>query len=697
VPLPHRELPPDPAPVVATPDVDATVAAPTQLPATATASDQDGMLVDVSRLVLGLTAITATGFLAELARRRRRQQQQRRPGLRIPLPTGERAAAERRLRAAQIPITLGTLTAALTQLADNARATGVALPRVLAVLVGPHEIDALVDDDQLPISPFVAAIPSVAHNPAVWTWALDLDQLNPDDNVDHSTSQIPCSAYPALVALGTVDDRMLLINLEAAGTLTIDSGTDGGEAILRTLAVELATSPMSRGISLILPTRLEDLADVADPDRVAAVDTIGGTRRAGVRQASVRAALDAEDSLDLHAARGTGVASDAWTPEIYIGVDMHAEPWSGIVTIRGASSQSQPAASWMLRSHAGAAHLDPLGIALTPTQLSDNDYSSLLSLLDTGLKDSDPPSVQHKTQMSDARPLHLVEAVDVRAPQRPPRAAALTSRRQVVLAALPDLTPGSDGGQAEQDEDPDAPRILLLGRIEVVGASTPSTPRRGRSLELLAYLALHPGATPAEIDEALWPGQRVTDDMRNSLVSRTRTWLGTAPDGTPYLSHVTAAAGYRLHPAVTTDWHEFVRLARDALTTDEPTTRVLQKALEHVRGRPLLGVDPAAYAWAEADLQDMLSGVVDVALETAARAHAAGDQPTARNVLALALSIDPVNEAAHLQAIALAEAFGDAEGVRRLAERMREQLRTIDPDFDLSGVNPSMMARRNRS
>ncbi len=252
-----------------------------------------------------------------------------------------------------------------------------------------------------------------------------------------------------------------------------------------------------------------------------------------------------------------------------------------------------------------------------------------------------------------------------------------------MLAAFPDPTIHGDGGSEEQVPDPDAPRILLLGRLEVVGASTPSTPRRGRSLELLAYLALHPGATPAEIDEALWPGQRVTDDMRNSLVSRTRTWLGAGTDGAPYLSHVTAEAGYRLHPAVTADWHDFVRLARRGLGGGGVDEQTLWRAMELVRGRPLLGVDPAAYAWAESDVQNMISAIVDVAHVAALRDHARGDNLRAREALARALIVDPANEPVHALAMSMAVEAGDEAEVRRLAERMREQARALDPDCQL--------------
>ena len=43
----------------------------------------------------------------------------------------------------------------------------------------------------------------------------------------------------------------------------------------------------------------------------------------------------------------------------------------------------------------------------------------------------------------------------------------------------------------------------------------------------------------------------------------------------------------------------------------------LDAALRLVRGRPFLGVDPASYAWAEADAQTMISAIVDIAYDTA--------------------------------------------------------------------------------
>jgi DNA-binding SARP family transcriptional activator len=201
-------------------------------------------------------------------------------------------------------------------------------------------------------------------------------------------------------------------------------------------------------------------------------------------------------------------------------------------------------------------------------------------------------------------------------------------------------------------------------------------------LELLAYLALHPGATASELDDALWPGQRVTYDMRNSLMSRTRTWLGTDHDGRPYLEHSNnSGRGYRLHPAVRTDWHDLLRLARHGLVDDDGDQ--LDAALGLVRGRPFLGVDPAGYAWAEADAQTMISTIVDIAHDTATHLVDTGRTTAARRALATGLTVEPSNEALAYQAMLLAARTGDRNELERLAHRLREQLNAIDPEATL--------------
>ncbi|MCA0331497.1 MAG: LysM peptidoglycan-binding domain-containing protein, partial [Actinobacteria bacterium] len=297
---PHRTPAPEPQSTAAATPAPTGPSAPQTATPAAEAEAGDAIGRSWSQLVLGLTALTATGFLAELARRRRRQQQQRRPGQRLPLPTGDPAAAERILCSARTLITLDTVASALQQMADGCRATGRPMPRLRAVLVGQHQLDIIVDvsmgdatagDEPPPAAPFTNAPAGEAPvGDNLVLWRLDPTALAsaPGEHAAPSTSGIP--AYPALVTLGTVEDRMLLLNLEAAGTLELAGDGHSAAAVLRTLGVELATSPLSAASTLILTDHLRDLADVADPDRVAAVDDTAAARRADVRLATVRQA-----------------------------------------------------------------------------------------------------------------------------------------------------------------------------------------------------------------------------------------------------------------------------------------------------------------------------------------------------------------------------------------------------------------------
>ncbi|MBX9427462.1 hypothetical protein [Streptomyces lateritius] len=83
--------------------------------------------------------------------------------------------------------------------------------------------------------------------------------------------------------------------------------------------------------------------------------------------------------------------------------------------------------------------------------------------------------------------------------------------------------------------------------------------RQSAAVELVSYLALNPGADHHPIDDALWPGRLVNKQMRNAVISRTRSWLGKNADGEAFFPRVqdTGDSRYRLAQAVTCDWRTF--------------------------------------------------------------------------------------------------------------------------------------------
>ncbi|MBI1376776.1 MAG: LysM peptidoglycan-binding domain-containing protein [Frankiales bacterium] len=610
--------------------------------------------VDFSRFALGLTALAATGAIAEVTRRRRRLQAHRRPGQRLPMPDPTLAAAEANLRTSNTPITLDTLGHALAQVSELCRIKGRPLPRIHAVLVNSRGIALVVPEDADAVPPFVLASDG--------RWQLDTTLMA--ERPEAAT----ITPYPALVSVGTVEDGILLLNLEASGTLALDGDPTQVRDVMRTIAVELATSPLSSAIALTLPEWLGDLADVADPDRVCSTSTDAGARRANARLQSVARLLEAETAPDVLAARAQGGSVDAWQPEIFItDTDVTANPWAGVAVIRGRDAANASTTEITLHPD-GTATLTPMGVAFVASRLMDSDYKQILTLL--GPPDPAPEGVEDSTEGFDVTPMPV---------------AALWSRRTEVLAALPPR-PNRTADDADDLEGTlpcdanDWRGIALLGRPEISGSTPSDATRRARAIELVAYLALHPGATASEIDEAIFSGKRVTHDMRNSLVGRTRTWLGANPDGNLYLPLVAGNAGYRLAPDFRCDWTDFLELARVGLGQADGGIEALTAALKLVRARPFLGVDPATYTWAEADIQEMISTIVDVAYELAVTHVESGELTAALKAVARGLLADPANESLHQIAIAAAVRRGDTKSATRFETRLRAQLEEIDPD-----------------
>ena len=206
-------------------------------------------------------------------------------------------------------------------------------------------------------------------------------------------------------------------------------------------------------------------------------------------------------------------------------------------------------------------------------------------------------------------------------------------------------------------------------------------------------LALHPGASAHEIDEAIWPGRRVTKDVRNSFVSRARHWIGNLPDGKPYLPPVGDRGDYQLSPEVRCDWHDFLALSREGLASGVDGADVLEQALALVRGRPFLGIDPATYCWAEMDTQEMISSVVDVAHVLSAIRLGQGDTHSARDAASRGLLVEPGSELLHCDAIRAAAMQGDSEETARLSGRLRAQIELVDPESGLTAATVALLAQ----
>lgn len=259
-------------------------------------------------------------------------------------------------------------------------------------------------------------------------------------------------------------------------------------------------------------------------------------------------------------------------------------------------------------------------------------------------------------------------------PEAAPTAAPEADNPAPARIPVPAPARGIDDADGTEATHGSAPTVLLLGRVLVEGATGRiDSNRLNAAVELVSYLALNPGADHHAIDDALWPGRLVNKDMRNSVISRTRSWLGKNADGEAYFPRVqhTGDSRYRLAQTVTCDWKTFQNLARTGLARhDEDGELALRRALALVRGRPFAAIDPQRYAWAEPAVQEMVSAIADVAYELSTRRREAADYAGALWAAHRGLLAAEENEMLHRQVFLAHHEAGDVDALRAAAARL---------------------------
>lgn len=630
--VPDRSVTPPPL-VVASP-TPSTSFPPAPAPQLATGPTASSRVEQGVGLALGL--VTATGLVHELRRRRRQQQRTRSVGTRIPMPEPAAAAAEQAAAALEAPVTVESARRALRELAANCAKQRRLLPEVLLVRLSPSSLSLqLLRDDLEVLPPFV--------HESAQVWRLEgAVVLNEGDD-----------PYPALMTLGTDGPDMLLLNLEAVGSLAI---TDSVGGAVRALLADLAVGPFSTTAGLAFGEGFGELPSTLDPLRCR---VLNHPEQAGKDIIARR--QEALDGLGEAPARERHTSTEGLVPEIVITRDALELPdlvWTGVCHVAVAAKAGGAGASIVVEP-SGEATLRPGDIQFVPQSLTSEGFDRVLELLAVSKREAQPATEAPRVAVARALP--------------------------VVPATLLDL----------RDDVEAPPRLLVLGRVHVERADDSAAPhRRRRVSELVAYLALHPGATGSEIDEALWPGRRVEKSTRHPFISRARRWLGSNPDGELHLPIVADGGQYRLRPEVSCDWHDFVRFSQLGLDSGRPGASALSAALDLVRGRPFLGVDPATYTWAEADIQEMISAIVDVAHLLAQMRLEAGDFRGAQHAVARGLLAEPCSELLYRDAMKAAIAIGNVAELDRLSRRLRSEITLIDPDETFDDETIELLASR---
>ena len=222
--------------------------------------------------------------------------------------------------------------------------------------------------------------------------------------------------------------------------------------------------------------------------------------------------------------------------------------------------------------------------------------------------------------------------------------------------------------------------LRLLGPTHLPGFAPGALP--GRAVELLTYLHLHPGSSGVQVQHALWPDRFDTASGHvRTLAKRTRSALGHDHDGRPWLPEATKA-GYRLHPALTSDWSNFQRLIGP--NPAQTPTSALCAAVRLVGGQPLDGITRRAgwWTWRGPIEETMIDAVLTAAAELFRRSMDIGRLSDARTAATIARSTDPLNETGWRMELTLAMRRGDPDAYTRVVAELRAALGpipTLDP------------------
>lgn len=218
-----------------------------------------------------------------------------------------------------------------------------------------------------------------------------------------------------------------------------------------------------------------------------------------------------------------------------------------------------------------------------------------------------------------------------------------------------------------------------------------------RPVELLVYLAVHPGGVSREgIVDALWPDAppRNPASVLRTVLSRIRRALGTATRGACGELVLVEHGQYRLDPAVVeVDYWGFADAvtARRTAPTPQRRTDACEAIVAHYGGLLAEGVDGE---WLVAARESTRRDALD-AVAALARARVETDPDYTLDLLETARAFDPHNELLYRDIMRLQHALARHEAISRTLTLLRTRLAEIDatPTTDTVDLAARLRAR----
>ncbi|WP_165367975.1 hypothetical protein [Phytoactinopolyspora endophytica] len=581
--------------------------------------------------------LLAAGLLAsiEIVRRRRR----------TPEPGDDGVEAEVALKIGADPDRARWLDHALRSLVVACRDIGQPLPASYAAVVDDEHVELLL-------------APARGAAPAPWAveddgrrWVLRRESAALSGSVD-ALHEVP-APYPGLVSFGRDGDRDVLVDLEAAGgPISIGGDPTAAFELATAIAVELATNRWSDRLR-VTTAGLPDELTVFDPERLRVVEDITQALP------ELRAGRVDGAGPDVLSGRLRPSDGNAWMAEyvvlgeapdhdllVQLGelTDTTARSPLGVVCVGETAG-----ARWRLSvDSTGTLDIPVLGLSLRANRLSWRSIEAICELMAPGTSDDDGPDgpLTDATWLPHTRPEIPVPPMELEVAD---------------LATAP-------------------VRVFILGPAEVQSASPIADDRRELATEIVVYLALHPeGVHPTVLSAAVWP-RGVSGSVLEATLDRVRQWLGTDPDGSPYLLQ-TPEGRLKLSEGAVLDWDvvcSLLRRTRQARTVRDEID-LLSKALRVARGQVLSERPSGRYSWlARVRMERIASDVlVDAAHRLSTLCWDGGDPGTAAAAASAGIRVRPAEQLLWRDLVQARHALEGPAGVNAAAEEMWVTLNAI--------------------
>lgn len=643
-----------------------------------------------------VSGLLAAASLAVLATLRHRQRRRRGDGQAIPQPDAPLAQAEGRLRVLAEPDDLAHVDGLLRSLTLALSPAGP-LPDVRYALLGAGHVD-LALAEALPDAP----APFVAQDEGrIWR---PPDGALPPLSPDEAARALPL--LPLLLTVGRGEEGLVMLDLEALGSLAVEGPDAEVTAVLTHLVAEAALAPWAEDVEVLVVGFHSDLARSLEelaPDRVTAVDDLDPSMLRVLGSRASRVAAEGDRLVPRVQASRPAAQSEVRPPLLVVcaappeklAVLVPDEGRAGLVVVAPAP-WTTARATWVL---GGPLPVRGAAPAPVPCQLDAERALSLAESLriarkpvlpESGLAASpadtgDGPATAGGTARPTAPEPFVISAPSdaSSAPSCPTDSDRFPDELDVAVTAYLDGTAPASVG--------------FLGPITVHATGNLEPDRRARLTEIVAYLAAHRrGAAVTDFDAAIWPDRPVTLKTRNQAITRARAWLGGDDEGVAWLRPM-ADGDLRLSRQVLLDWDLFQALqerASRAGRAKDDVRRDLETAMRLVRGRPLAPLPTGRYGWLPETFleQEIPSAVIDVAHHLAGILLERGDAQRALEIARLSLEVDRYDERPWRDLLEAHHLRGEHRQVVVLVDQLRDLL-DVELDDELQPETAELLER----